>query len=144
MKKVEAVIQGFKADEIREVLAKEKIPRVTIFEVKGAGSHQGKVRHYRGVQYIEDSADVKIEIVADDDEAERIAELIVNTLRTDSLGDGEVIIVPIDQNFRLRVGQHGHRVPNWNPIVGASHLMRNTTSIGSCLKALRRKFHEAG
>jgi nitrogen regulatory protein PII len=37
MKKVEAVIQGCKADEVREVLTNEKIARVTIFEVIGCG-----------------------------------------------------------------------------------------------------------
>jgi len=143
MKKVEAVIQSFKADEIREALANEKIPRITIFEVKGAGSHQGKMREYRGARYIEDSPEVKIEIVADDDEAERIAELIVNTLRTGTFGDGEVIIVPIEQNFRLRIGQQGHRLPDWELVPSASHLMRNTTGLGAYLKALKRKFHEA-
>jgi nitrogen regulatory protein P-II 1 len=144
MKKVEAVIQGFKADEVREALANEEIPRITIFEVKGAGSHQGTQKEYRGARYIEDSADVKIEVIADDDEAERIAHLIINALRTGDLGDGEVIILPIEQNFRLRVGQHGHRAPNWGHDPAASYLMRNTTTFRSYLKTLRRKFHEAG
>ncbi|HEY1232209.1 MAG TPA: P-II family nitrogen regulator, partial [Candidatus Binatia bacterium] len=86
MKKLEAVIQGCKADDVREALATEKLPRVTIFEVKGAGTTQGRVTQYRGCRYIEESADVKIEIVTDDDEAERIAELIIATLRSGSLG----------------------------------------------------------
>lgn len=47
MKKGEAVIQSFKADEVREALANEKIPRITIFEVKGAGSNQGQLKAYR-------------------------------------------------------------------------------------------------
>jgi nitrogen regulatory protein PII len=144
MKKVEAVIQGFKVDEVREALAKEKIPRITIFEVKGAGSNQSKLKAYRGAQYIEDSVDVKIEIITDDDEAERIAQLIINVLRTGDLGDGEVIIVPIDETFRLRVGRHGHRVPNWEYDPASSYQLRNATSFRSYLKALRRKFHEAG
>jgi nitrogen regulatory protein P-II 1 len=144
MKKVEAVIQGFKVDKVREALANEKIPRITIFEVKGAGNHQGNLKAYRGAQYVEDSVDIKIEIVADDDEAERIAQVIINALRTGDLGDGEVIIVPIEQIFRLRVGQRGHRVPNWKHDPAPSYQMRNTTSFRSYLKALRRKFHEAG
>ena len=144
MKKVEAVIQGFKVDEVREVLANEKIPRITIFEVKGAGNDQGKPKAYRGAQYIEDSVDVKIEIVADDDDAERIAQLIVNALRTGDLGDGEVTIVPIEQIFRLRVGQRGHRVSNWQRDPAASDLTRNTTNLRSYLTTLGRRFHEAG
>jgi len=144
MKKIEAVIQDFKVDRVRETLANEKIPRITIFAVKGAGSDQGKLKAYRGAQYIEDSVDVKIEIVVDDDEAERIALLIVNALRTGDLGDGEVTIVPIEQIFRLRVGQHGHRALNWEHDSAPSYQMRNTTGFRSYLKGLKRKFHEAG
>src|SRR5215470_10240913 len=144
MKKVEAIFQGFKVEEVREVLANEKISRITLFEVRGIGSHQGILKSYRGARYIEDSAEVKIEIVADDDGAERIAELIVRTLGTGRLGDGEVTIVPIEQNFRLRMGQQGHRVPDWDRFASSSDLKRTTTSFGSYLKALRRKFHEAG
>jgi nitrogen regulatory protein P-II 1 len=144
MKKVEAVIQDFKVDRVREALANEKIPRITIFEVKGAGSDQGKLKAYRGAQYIEDSADVKIEIVVDDDEAERIALLIVNALRTGDLGDGEVTIVPIEQIFCLRVGQSGHRALNCEHDSAPSYQMRNTTGFRSYLKGLKRKFYEAG
>jgi len=51
MKKIEAVMQPFKLDEIREALAKGKLPRISILEVKGAGSQQGKVKQYRGARY---------------------------------------------------------------------------------------------
>ena len=40
MKKIEAVFQPFKLDEIREVLAKARLPRFSLLEVKGAGCHQ--------------------------------------------------------------------------------------------------------
>jgi nitrogen regulatory protein P-II 1 len=145
MKKLEAVIQGCKADQVREALANEKIPRITIFEVKGAGSSQGTLKEYRGAQYIEYSTEIKIEIVVDDDDAERTAQLILNALRSGDLGDGEVIIIPVEQNFRLRVGQHGHPVREWehnNPV--RSYLMRNTTSFRSYLKALTKKSNRAG
>src|ERR1700741_348741 len=105
MKKIETVVQSFKADEIWETLAREKIPRITMFEVKGAGGDQGKLKAYRGVQYIEYSHEVKIEIVVDDDAAERIAQLIMGVLRSHDLGSGEVIICPIEQSFCSRVGQ---------------------------------------
>ena len=71
MKKIEAVIQPFKLDAVREILAKAKLPRINIFEVKGAGNQQGSIKQYRGTEYIEDSVEIKIEMVVDDDEAER-------------------------------------------------------------------------
>ena len=144
MKKIEAVIQPFKLNEVREILAKAKIPRITIFEVKGAGCQQGKPKQYRGAHYIEDSVDVKIEILLDDDEAERLAERIVTALHTGELSDGEVTIVPVERVFRTRVGHRGHLVSSWEHESAPSYLMRNSTSLKSYLKALRRKFHEAG
>jgi nitrogen regulatory protein P-II 1 len=48
MKKIEAVMKPFKLEEVKEALEKEKIQRMTVFEVKGAGSQQGKVKCYRG------------------------------------------------------------------------------------------------
>lgn len=144
MKKIEAVIQPFKLDEVRAVLAKTKLPRVNIFEVKGAGSQQGRPKEYRGTRYIEDSAEVKIEMVVDDDEAEHMADMLVDALRTGDLSDGEVIVVPVQQSMRLRAGQRGHPVPSWEHDPAPSYLLRNATSLKSYLKALRRKFHEAG
>jgi len=105
MKKIEAVVQSFKADEIGEALGKEKIPRITIFEVKGAGGDQVRLKAYRGVQYFEYSHQVKIEIVVDDDDAERIMQVIMGVLRSHDLGSGEVIVYPIEQAFCSRVGQ---------------------------------------
>ena len=142
MKKLEAVIQGCKADDVRAALATEKLPRITIFEVKGAGTTQGRVKEYRGCRYIEESADVKIEIVTDDDEAERIAQLIITTLRSGGLGDGEVVIFPIEQNYCLRVGQCGSQAPDWEQDSSASYLERHRTTFGSYLKDLRRRFHD--
>jgi len=144
MKKIEAVIQPFKLDEVREILAKAKIPRINIFEIKGAGSEQGKPKEYRGTRYIEDSAEVKIEMVVDDDETEHVAHMIIDTLRTGALCDGEVIIVSVEESVRLRAGQHGHAVRNWERDPALSYLLRNATSLKSYLKALKRKFHEAG
>ena len=141
MKKVEAIIQPFKLDEVREILAKSKIPRIAIFEVKGAGCQQGRLKQYWGARYIEDSVDVKIEILVDDDEAEPLAEMIVTALRTGDLCDGEVLIVPVERVFRSRVG---HRVPGWEHGAAPSYVTRNTTGFRAYLKTLRRKFHEAG
>ena len=144
MKKIEAVIQPFKLDTVREILAKAKLPRINIFEVKGAGNQQGSMKQYRGTQYIEDSVEIKIEMVVDDDEAEPMADRIIDALRTGDLSDGEVIILPVEHSVRLRAGQCGHRVRSWERDPAPSYLLRDATSLKSYLNAFRRKFHEAG
>src|SRR5262245_57853547 len=142
MKKIEAVIKPFKFDEIIESLKKEHIQRVTVFEVKEAGNRQGRIKYYRGAQYVEDSSEIKIEIIVDDDEATRLAGTIVAILRTGDLCDGEVIILPIEELLRVRVGQRSSAGSNWQDPIGPGYLMRNRTALRSRLSNLRRKFHE--
>ena len=105
MKKIEAVIHPFKLDEVKEALERKNIHRMTVFEVKGSGSQQNKLKHYRGACYIEDVAEVKIEIIAEDDEVSQLVDIILNTLRTGELCDGEIIILPIEKVVHLRVGK---------------------------------------
>jgi len=142
MKKIEAVVKPVKFDAIIEALKNENIQRITVFEVKGAGSRQGRVKHYRGAQYVEDSPEIKIEIIVDDDEATRLAGMIVDILRSGDLCDGEVIILPIEELLRVRVGQRSSAGSNWQDSIGPGYLMRNRTTLKSRLSNLRRKFHE--
>jgi nitrogen regulatory protein P-II 1 len=143
MKKIEAVIKPFKFDEVKEVLERENIQRVTIFEVKGAGSQQGRIKYYRGAQYVEDSHEIKIEIIVDDDEAKRLAGIIVSILRTGDLCDGEVIILPVEELLRVRVGQGSYVGSNWQDSIGPTYLMRNKVTLRSRLTNLRKRFYEA-
>jgi len=105
MKKIEAIIRPFLLDEVKEALEKEKIQRITVFEVKGAGSQQGSIKFYRGAQYVEEEPELKVEVVADDDEVKRVADSIVAALRTGNLYDGEVAILPMEEVVRVRVGR---------------------------------------
>ena len=143
MKKIEAVIKPFKFDEVKEVLERENIQRVTIFEVKGAGSQQGSIKYYRGAQYVEDSLEIKIEIIVDDDEAKRLAGIIVSILRTGDLCDGEVITLPIEELLRVRVGQGSYVGSNCQDSIGPTYLMRNKVTLRSRLSNLRKRFYEA-
>ena len=141
VKKIEAVVDPFKLDEIKELLAKLKIPQVTVYEVKGAGAQQGKPKAYRGANYIQDCAEVKIEMVVDDDEAEHIAELIIDTLRTGLLHDGEVVIIPVEQCLRIRAGQRGCPVSDWTRNNALQSRARDSVGLKSYLSAIKRKLY---
>jgi nitrogen regulatory protein P-II 1 len=105
MKKIEAIVDPLKLDEIKDALQREQIPHVSVFEVQGIGSQQGKLKHYRGADYVEDSTEFKVEIVAEDDDAEGIAQTILTTLRAGDHCDGEVTIFPVERLIRVRVGK---------------------------------------
>jgi len=105
MEKAEALIPPFKLDEVKEALEKEKIHRMTVFEVKGAGSQQGKVKCYRGAHYLEDVSEVKVEVVTEDHEVDEVRDIIITALRTGDLCDGEVAVLPLEGLVRIRIGR---------------------------------------
>ena len=105
MKKIEAVIQPFKLNELKEVLAKAEIRNVTISGVADFGRQKGHIELYRGAEYIVDTTPkVRIEVIVEDDEAKEVVDTIVAVLRTGHLCDGEIAILPVEAVVRIRIG----------------------------------------
>ena len=64
MKKIEAIIQPFKLDEVKEALKSIGIDGMTITEVRGHGRQKGHKEVYRGQEYNVDLLPkVKVELV---------------------------------------------------------------------------------
>ena len=109
MKKVEAVVKPFKLDEVKDALSKIGLAGMTITEVKGFGRQRGHTEVYRGAEYtVEFVPKVRIEVLADDDEARRVADAIVEAARTGQIGDGKVWVSPVDSIIRVRTGEMDH------------------------------------
>jgi nitrogen regulatory protein P-II 1 len=108
MKKIEAIIKPFKLDEVKEALAKQNIQGMTVSEVKGFGRQRGHTELYRGAEYVVDFLPkIKIELLVDDDQAQAAAETIITTAKTGRIGDGKLVILPVDEIVRIRTGEHG-------------------------------------
>ena len=72
MKKIEAIIQPFKLDEVKEALKDIGIDGMTITEVRGHGRQKGHKEVYRGQEYNVDLLPkVKLEMVVPDDRSRR-------------------------------------------------------------------------
>ena len=68
MKKIEAIIQPFKLEEVKEALKAIGIDGMTITEVRGHGRQKGHKEIYRGQEYNVDLLPkVKFELVVADD-----------------------------------------------------------------------------
>ncbi|MCE0497203.1 MAG: P-II family nitrogen regulator [Methylacidiphilales bacterium] len=103
MKKIEAIIQPFKFDEVKEALTQSGVEGITITEVKGFGRQKGHKEIYRGSEYTVDVLPkVKLEIVATNDKVEAIVKTILTTAKTGKIGDGKVFITPVDEAYRIR------------------------------------------
>ena len=108
MKLVVAVVKPHKLDDVKTALENIGIQGMTISEVQGFGRQRGHTEVYRGAEYTVDFLPkVRIEILVDDDEVERVAEKLMDTARTGKIGDGKVWVVPVDHVWRIRTGEAG-------------------------------------
>lgn len=103
MKKIEAVIQPFKLDEVREALKGIGVDGMTIYDVRGHGRQKGHKEVYRGREYEVDLLPkVKLEAVVPDDRLEETVATIVESARTGKTGDGKVFVSDIGEAIRIR------------------------------------------
>ncbi len=109
MKLVTAIIKPFKLDDVKDALRTLGVAGMTVSEVQGFGRQRGHTEVYRGTEYTVDFVPkVRIEVLADDDDAPGVAQAIVEAARTDKIGDGKVWLVPVDGVTRIRTGEMGH------------------------------------
>ena len=100
MKKIEAIIQPFRLEPVKDALHTISVEGMTVTEVKGFGRQKGIREVYRGMEYqVDFLPKVKIEIVAPDDKVQSIIDTIVSKARTGRIGDGKIITMPVEQNI---------------------------------------------
>ncbi|AEF96697.1 P-II family nitrogen regulator [Methanotorris igneus] len=108
MKKIEAIIRPSKLEDVKNALLKAGCKGLTVSEVKGRGVQGGIVERYRGREYIIDLLPkVKIEIVVDDANVEKIIDLICENAKTGEFGDGKIFVIPVEEVVRVRTGERG-------------------------------------
>jgi nitrogen regulatory protein P-II 1 len=106
MKKVEAIIKPFKLDEVKEALHEIGVSGITVTEAKGFGRQKGHTELYRGAEYIVDFLPkVRLEVVVDDGQVDRVVEAIATAARTGRIGDGKIFVSPIERAIRIRTGE---------------------------------------
>ncbi|MBA4800377.1 MULTISPECIES: P-II family nitrogen regulator [Euryhalocaulis] len=109
MKKIEAVIKPFKLDEVKEALQEIGVQGMTVTEAKGYGRQKGHTELYRGAEYVIDFLPkIKLEVVVDDDMAERVVDAIAAAARSGKIGDGKIFVSPVEDALRIRTGERGH------------------------------------
>ena len=106
MKLITAIVKPFKLDDIKAALKEAGVTGMTVTEVQGFGRQAGHTEVYRGAEYTIDFVPkVRIEILAGEAEADRLAEVIADTARTGKIGDGKIWIEPVDRIIRIRTGE---------------------------------------
>jgi nitrogen regulatory protein P-II 1 len=108
MKKIEAIIQPFRLEAVKEALHEISVQGMTVTEVKGFGRQKGLREVYRGMEYqVDFIPKVKMEVVTADDKADLIVETIAKSARTGRIGDGKIFVYPVAEVIRIRTGEKG-------------------------------------
>ena len=108
MKKIEAIIQPFKLDEVKDALIAIGIDGITLSEVRGHGRQKGHTETYRGQEYNVDLLPkVKIEIVISAERSDEAVRTLAQAARTGKIGDGKIFIFDVAEVIRIRNGDRG-------------------------------------
>src|SRR4051812_30343310 len=108
MKLITAIIKPHKLDEVKEALEAFGITGMTVSEASGYGRQRGHTEVYRGAEYTVDFVPkVRLEILVDDGDAQRVVDGLMAAARTGKIGDGKVWVVPIEEAYRIRTGEAG-------------------------------------
>jgi nitrogen regulatory protein P-II 1 len=108
MKKIEAIIQPFKLDEVKEALKSIGVDGMTITEVRGHGRQKGNKEVYRGQEYNVDLLPkMKIELVVANSRLEESLRTLAGAARPGKIGDGKIFVYDVAQAVRIRNDDRG-------------------------------------
>jgi nitrogen regulatory protein P-II 2 len=97
-------IQLFKLDAGQSVLMALGAQGLTVTEVKGFGQRRTEI--YRGTEYaLSFVPKVRIDLVVASEQADKVIAAIQDTARTGQVGDGKVLVSPIERAVRVRTGE---------------------------------------
>jgi nitrogen regulatory protein P-II 1 len=108
MKKIEAVIQPHKFEDVKEALKNIGITGMTVLEARGHGRQKGHKEVYRGMEYQVDLLPkVKLETVVPDDRLQEVIGVLASAARTGKIGDGKIFVSDIAEAIRIRNDERG-------------------------------------
>ena len=108
MQLITAIVKPFKIDDVKDALKAAGIQVITVSEVRGFGRQGGHTETYRGAEYkIDFVPKVRLEIVVDNSEVDRVVEAIKAAATTGKIGDGKIWVTNVDRIIRIRTGEEG-------------------------------------
>ena len=110
MKLVTAIFKPSRLDAVIDALGDADVSGLTVSEVRGYGRQQGKTEVYRGAEYeVRLLPKVQVDVACADDAAERVADAIIASANTGTIGDGKIFIRALDTVIRIRTGERDEK-----------------------------------
>jgi nitrogen regulatory protein P-II 1 len=107
MKMIKCYIKYEKLEALREKLFELGVPGISIVDVKGIGKPMSHLKSDPESKVPQFHPGVEISIVLEAEAVEEVVEMIMSTVRTGSLSDGKIFILPVEDSIRIRTGERG-------------------------------------
>ena len=130
MKKIDAVIRQEHLGDVRDRLTSVGVEGLTVTEVVGFGRQRGHTEFYRGCEYnVDFHPKLMLTILASDDQVENILNAILEGARTGKIGDGKIMVTPVEEVVRIRTGEIGKAARLTLP---PQYFLRSSTHFDTC------------
>ena len=108
MKRIDAIIRPSKLDDVKAALVALGVTGSTAIEGRGFGRQKGHPEIYRGTEYqVDFLPKIVISVLVADERIEEVTAAIVKSARTGEIGDGKIVISPVEEVIRIRTGETG-------------------------------------
>jgi nitrogen regulatory protein PII len=106
LKLVIAIVRPEKANDVLEALYRADVRGVSISRVQGHGGEVDRVETYRGTRVQVGLSDkVRFEVAVSDEFVETTIEALCAGARTGEVGDGKILVTPLERAVRIRTGE---------------------------------------
>ncbi len=108
MKMIQAIIRREKLGAVKAALDAVNCPGMMVWEIVGHGKQMGVTEQFRGREFkVDFLPKMKIEIIATDSRVPQLTQAILKAASTNSIGDGKIFIIPVEEAIRIRTGEKG-------------------------------------
>ena len=105
---VTAIVKAHRVEAVTEALKAIGISGMTVADVQGFGRQRGHTEVYRGSEYrVDFLPKVRIDVLVEDSNTEKVMEVIADAARTGKIGDGKIWCVEVARTMRIRTGETG-------------------------------------
>ena len=108
MKLVVAYIQPEKLTDVKQALYAADVFKISVTNAMGCGQQKGYHETYRGVDVeVNLLKKTRLEIAVNADFVQPTIDAIVKGARTGNIGDGKILVLPMERCVRIRTGEEG-------------------------------------
>ena len=108
MKLVIAYIQPEKLNDVKQALYAADVFKISVTNAMGCGQQKGYHETYRGVDVeVNLLKKTRLEIAVNADFVQPTIGAIIKGARTGKIGDGKILVLPLERCVRIRTGEEG-------------------------------------